>query len=318
MSLLRSLSVCLVCQLPVSANALDLQLPSNAKLLFQEGKAADSTEIAIGPFANGDLPELEAEGEILRQAWSLQSNATTLQTMQPLRDQLAAQDYQTLYSCFDSECGGFDFRFELDVFPAPYMHVNLFDFRYLTVRRGTPKGQSYVEVLVSKAGGTSFIQLTQIAPQESGYLQIKTTGTTAVAPASPRDTHANQDQPLPVALETAGHVILADLAFETGSSTLGPGPFATLAALADFLRADPARRVALVGHTDSEGSLDGNIALSKRRAASVLERLVSAHSVPRAQLAAEGMGYLSPISSNLTPEGRDRNRRVEVILLNTQ
>ena len=62
MSLLRSLSVCLVCQLPVSANALDLQLPSNAKLLFQEGKAADSTEIAIGPFANGDLPELEAEG----------------------------------------------------------------------------------------------------------------------------------------------------------------------------------------------------------------------------------------------------------------
>ena len=92
----------------------------------------------------------------------------------------------------------------------------------------------------------------------------------------------------------------------------------SLQALAAFLRADPARRVTLVGHTDTVGALDRNIALSKRRAASVLERLVSAHGVPRAQIAAEGMGYLAPIASNLTPEGREANRRVEVVLLNTE
>jgi len=72
-----------------------------------------------------------------------------------------------------------------------------------------------------------------------------------------------------------------------------------------------------VGHTDAEGSLDGNIALSRRRAASVLERLVTAYQVDRRQMEAQGMGYLAPIASNLTEEGREANRRVEVIVTST-
>ena len=88
--------------------------------------------------------------------------------------------------------------------------------------------------------------------------------------------------------------------------------------LAAFLLADPARQVALVGHTDAVGALDGNIALSKRRAASVLERLATAYDVPRTQMTAEGMGYLAPLTTNRTSEGRDQNRRVEAVLLNTE
>ena len=84
------------------------------------------------------------------------------------------------------------------------------------------------------------------------------------------------------------------------------------------MRDNPVARIALVGHTDAVGALDGNIALSKRRAASVLERMVSAHGVPRERMDAEGMGYLSPVAPNTTPEGREANRRVEVILLNTE
>ena len=50
----------------------------------------------------------------------------------------------------------------------------------------------------------------------------------------------------------------------------------------------------------------------------MLERLVSAHGVPRAQLDAEGMGYLSPIAPNLDAAGREANRRVEAVLLNSE
>jgi OOP family OmpA-OmpF porin len=76
--------------------------------------------------------------------------------------------------------------------------------------------------------------------------------------------------------------------------------------------------VALVGHTDAQGTLDNNIALSKKRATSVLNRLVEKHGVDANQLTAEGMGYLSPIASNLSAEGREANRRVEAVLLNTK
>jgi len=119
-------------------------------------------------------------------------------------------------------------------------------------------------------------------------------------------------------LESQGRYVLSDLAFETGSAQLGDAVFPSLQKLADYLVANPERTVALVGHTDSVGSLDGNIALSKRRAGSVLERLVTTYNIPRRQLEAEGMGYLAPVSTNLTEEGRTLNRRVEVIITSTQ
>jgi OOP family OmpA-OmpF porin len=50
----------------------------------------------------------------------------------------------------------------------------------------------------------------------------------------------------------------------------------------------------------------------------VLERLVTTYDIPPHQLDAQGMGYLSPVASNLTEEGREVNRRVEVIITSTQ
>ena len=112
--------------------------------------------------------------------------------------------------------------------------------------------------------------------------------------------------------------MLGDLTFETGSSDLGAGDFASLRALADYLAERPGRRVTLVGHTDSSGSLEGNIALSKRRAGSVMDRLIRDYGVARRQIDAQGIGYLAPIANNLTETGREQNRRVEVIMTSTE
>ena len=56
----------------------------------------------------------------------------------------------------------------------------------------------------------------------------------------------------------------------------------------------------------------------RRRAESVLERLATVHGVARDQLETGGVAYLSPIASNLTAGGREANRRVEAVLLNTE
>jgi OOP family OmpA-OmpF porin len=86
-------------------------------------------------------------------------------------------------------------------------------------------------------------------------------------------------------------------------------------ALAEFLTSSPETRVALVGHSDSIGGLEQNSSLSRARAEAVLNLLVEEHGVAPAQVEAHGIGYLSPIASNTSPEGRERNRRVEVVLL---
>jgi OOP family OmpA-OmpF porin len=87
--------------------------------------------------------------------------------------------------------------------------------------------------------------------------------------------------------------------------------------LAAYLTAHPDVQVAIVGHTDAQGTLAANVALSHKRATSVVKRLVEAYGVAGQQLDAEGAGYLAPRWSNMTEEGRKKNRRVEVVLTST-
>ena len=306
--------------LAAGASAFDLTLPGNARETARRDSSPDAYALASAPFGDGTLPTIIAEGAITRTAWRIEvQGITTLQLLTPLREQLRAEGFDIVFECQALACGGFDFRYQLEVFPAPDMHVDLFDYRYLSAQRTSQTGaKDYAAILVSRSSSAGFIQITAITPPGQTAPVTKSTGSSVQNPSAAAGNLADNTVPLATNLESNGHVILGDLAFETGSAALGAGDFASLDALAEFLSQDPNRRVALVGHTDAVGSLDGNIGLSKRRAASVLERLVSAHGVSRNQLAAEGMGYLAPVTTNLTAEGRELNRRVEAVLINTE
>lgn len=295
------------------ACAVTLDIPGNARLQAEQVLALGSYLVPTGPFADGQIPGLAVEGEVQRQGWQIAAaGLSTLQILMPLRDQLTAAGFVVLYDCNTEHCGGFDFRFGIDVMDAPDMYVDLGDFRYLAAKADSAAGPEYVTLLISRSSLAGFLQITRIGPPTE-------TPAIVTAPQAPvRATTTAAPGDFAAEIETNGRVILSDLTFETGSAQLGPGPFASLQTLADYLLANPSRRVALVGHTDSQGSLDANIALSKRRAGSVLERLVTDYGIARTQLAAEGMGFLSPLASNLTPEGRDLNRRVEVIITSTE
>jgi OOP family OmpA-OmpF porin len=149
----------------------------------------------------------------------------------------------------------------------------------------------------------------------AGYVQVITVyGGAGRRPSALAEDEAAQSDVV-ARLVQEGHAILGDLDFGSGSDQLGGGTFSSLDTLAAFLRFNSNAVVAIVGHTDSIGDLDENIALSKRRAEAVRKRLVDAYAIAGDRIAAEGMGYLSPVASNLTAEGRTANRRVEVILL---
>lgn len=308
---------------PAMALAVALEFPAPASTTATRREPLASYALPIGPWQDGQVSSRILEGPLEQTAWRIAApGMTTLQILSPLRDQLARAGFRTLWECETDACGGFDFRFAIDVMPEPDMHVDLGDFRFLSAERIGVDGPEAVSLLVSRSVETGFVQMVSIGaalPATPPLVPAHQPTPAAVA----ADVQQSADPVLPpsglaTALQANGSAVLEDLVFRSGSADLGPGPFETLAALADFLKQDPARSVALVGHTDASGGLAGNTALSRARAASVRERLIAEYAVPAAQIAAEGVGYLAPRATNQTEEGRARNRRVEVIVTSTR
>ncbi len=106
---------------------------------------------------------------------------------------------------------------------------------------------------------------------------------------------------------------LGDVLFEVNQAELKEGTARNLRPLVEVLQQDETRSVTIEGHTDSTGSRDYNLGLSLRRAESVRDYLVR-NGVDRNRLSVAGLGPDFPIATNETSEGRQRNRRVEVII----
>jgi len=108
---------------------------------------------------------------------------------------------------------------------------------------------------------------------------------------------------------------IGDLLFETAKADLSTQANASIAKLAQFLLNHPGRNLSIEGHTDSVGSDSYNDALSQRRAESVKNALVE-RGVGAERIVTKGLGKRFPIASNATAQGRQMNRRVEVVVLN--
>jgi outer membrane protein OmpA-like peptidoglycan-associated protein len=108
-------------------------------------------------------------------------------------------------------------------------------------------------------------------------------------------------------------VNMSDVLFDTGSYTLKPGAREKLAKISGIVLAHPGLTLQIEGHTDSVGSDDFNQQLSERRADSVRDFLAE-QGVPASSITAHGFGKMQPVASNDTPEGRQRNRRVELVV----
>ena len=114
-------------------------------------------------------------------------------------------------------------------------------------------------------------------------------------------------------LKASGHVEVPGIYFDTGKSELKPESDAAVEEIAKLLKADPALKVYVVGHTDNVASLDLNTKLSQARAEAVVQALVSKHGIAAARLIGRGAGPLAPVASNDTDDGRAKNRRVELV-----
>lgn len=107
-----------------------------------------------------------------------------------------------------------------------------------------------------------------------------------------------------------------DIVFATDSATVRPDLVGDIRALASNLLAYPGSTVQVIGHTDNTGDATYNQALSERRAAAVAGILFQ-QGVSPARVASIGRGESQPVATNQTPEGRQANRRVEIVITPT-
>lgn len=295
-----------------------LDLPANARMTAERLSQSDSYAAPVAVFDNGAIPEVSIEGVVRRQAWRIASpGLTPLQVLDPLRRQLSEAGFDILLDCADRSCGGFDFRFGTEVLPAPNMYVNVSDFRFLTAVKGNDAAtMQTTTLLVSTTRDAAYLQIIEARSDGGNLTPTAAKGSVAVAQGTVKLVPAASGDVAD--LLTHGYRVLEGVDFASGTQELGDTEFDAIADLAAFLQDNPSLRIMLVGHTDSVGGLDGNIALSRARARSVRQRLIDRYSIKPERLRGEGMGYLAPRASNLTPEGREANRRVEAVLLPTE
>jgi len=118
---------------------------------------------------------------------------------------------------------------------------------------------------------------------------------------------------LGIGLDADGYVVVEGIYFATDKATLKPKSDVALQEVATLLKSRPDLKVFVVGHTDMSGSFNHNMALSSRRAASVIAALSTTHAIAPGRLEAHGVGPLAPQSSNASDTGKAKNRRVVLV-----
>ena len=115
------------------------------------------------------------------------------------------------------------------------------------------------------------------------------------------------------AIAEKGRVATQGIYFDTGSDVIRPESAPTLKEIAAMMSEHSDLKLAIEGHTDNVGQAASNQTLSEKRAEAVKAALTSSYGVDASRLTSKGLGATKPTTSNDTPEGRQNNRRVELV-----
>ena len=115
------------------------------------------------------------------------------------------------------------------------------------------------------------------------------------------------------AIAEKGRVATQGIYFDTGSDRIRPESSPTLKDIAAMLTEHADLKLVIEGHTDNVGAAAANQALSEKRAAAVRRALIETYGVAADRLTTKGFGATKPVAPNTTIEGRQNNRRVELV-----
>jgi OmpA-OmpF porin, OOP family len=114
-------------------------------------------------------------------------------------------------------------------------------------------------------------------------------------------------------INATGHAAVYGIYFDSGQSSIKPESAGAIAEIAKLMKAQPALKLFVVGHTDNQGGAEFNVKLSQGWGEAVLQALVLERGIPASRLWSWGCGLFAPIASNDSEDGRAKNSRVELI-----
>ena len=259
-------------------------------------KDFDATKLQAAAFKDGKPADARRlEGHISRIAYRTNPGPSILEVSRNFETQLEKAGFEKLLACDTDQCGGIPFTEAIDILPIPQMWVDGFNYRYYAGHKSDNGRDIYAAVLTSKNNDQVTTQLVVVVV---GEIKNKMVDAAAMAKG----------------LGEKGHIALYGIYFDTDKATIKPESAPTLAEMAKLLNGQPQMRVFIVGHTDSQGSYEHNMTLSRQRAESVAAALVKSYQIAKARLYTAGIGYLAPLGSNATEDGRALNRRVELVV----
>ncbi|MEP6485566.1 MAG: OmpA family protein [Rudaea sp.] len=292
-----------------------------SELVGYFNKDYDETDVIEAPFFGADhSPDngwRRLEGHIQLYYYKLPSGRSSLEVLRNYQASLKSKGFVELFSCStsDGSCymkrtghvsttGPYDFANALDASPelprykGDYIR-NYFQTngRYLLARLARPQGDVYASIALGEGNRESLaiVRVIETKAMDSGKIAF-------VGADEMRRT-----------IGATGRIALYGIQFDFDKAMVKPESKPTLDEIAALLNSDSAMRIAVVGHTDAQGTAAYNMDLSRRRAASVAAALTGEYGIDASRITPRGAGATQPLASNDNEEGRAKNRRVELV-----
>jgi OmpA-OmpF porin, OOP family len=288
-----------------------------------EGKKVGNNNRAHEPKNKKSL-----EGATTRLVYVIPPARSPLEVLRNYQDEVKSKGGKLLYECKGSECGGDASRSSAGGGGDTSLAMYLYPAERVTDAHGTSgycalaeriADQRFMAAEIADSGAhVSVLTYAIKSPHKSDSCHAFNERTIAVvdiveAQAREQKMVTVKADEMAKAISSGGKVALYGIYFDFNKTDIKPESDPTLEQIAKLLKDTPALKLLVVGHTDNVGSFTPNMDLSQRRAAAVVNALVTRYGIGKDRLMAVGVSFASPIESNKTEQGRAKNRRVELV-----
>lgn len=243
------------------------------------------------------VKEAEVKGKIFQHFYEI-NKVSTLQVFENYTTAITKAGFQQIFSCKLNACGSENEATALGEHIAINnkiysMHEKPY---YILATKSNGNAKVYGAWFIGGLNGDVAVQqvIVEEKPLETGLIDV------------------NPDA-LKQQIDTDGKALIYGIYFDTGKANVKPDSKPTMDAIAKLLTKNKDLLLYVVGHTDDTGVGASNVELSRQRALAVVNVLVSDYKIPATRLQAQGLGPYAPASNNTSEDGKQKNRRVELV-----
>ncbi|MBB3901184.1 outer membrane protein OmpA-like peptidoglycan-associated protein [Methylobacterium brachythecii] len=246
---------------------------------------------------------LAVQGKLTEIRYDIPEHRSSLEVMVNYQSFLKSNGFEIQFNCADSACLKGNVR-------DPYVLGQLIDTRN-GVSTSYFDHARYLLAVVDRSGAPAYVAVITGEDKERTTAFVRVVETKAAELDKIKLVTASE---MKQAMDRAGRVQLYGIQFDFDKATIKPESRPTLAEIAKVISDNPGLKLEIVGHTDDKGKDAYNLALSNRRAASVVSDLQGSFGVARSRLTSRGAGVSQPLVPNDSDANRAKNRRVELIV----